>query len=135
MRNKIFFASITFLLSLTVQAQLTNSKWTGIVHIQSDEDDSIRAVKSYWNFGKDTLQILLEGESATSSTIEVLSYHTIRNILFMKKARGGSACPIGTDAKANFQIKEDKLLLLNNETACDAYKIAIDKNASFVRVK
>jgi hypothetical protein len=125
---KCLFTAIICFLFISGKAQLANTSWTGMSDLLM-EDHSLKPVKTTSIFGKDTLQVLIEGYST-----ELLTYTINKDIITLTKVSGGSPCQIGTWVKEKYQIKGDKIFFHDAESHCEAYLKGMD-GKSYDRVK
>ena len=107
--KKAIFIFMALLTTITVSAQLKNTKWKGIIH----SDDDINAVFDYRG---DTLEVTNSGDG---SSIETMTYAVTDTILSIKKVYGQSSCDNATEGKYKFEIKDDVLYLKLLSDACD----------------
>ena len=108
---------IVFLLSIFsgVHAQLTNTKWKGVLKIQDD-------IPTIFDFGKDTLTLTTY---ANNVLIEDMTYTIADSVLTLKKISGQSDCDqeIG---KYKYSIKGELLLLNLVSDGCEDRSSVLD---------
>jgi hypothetical protein len=95
----IFFAA--------ANAQLTNSKWSGIIKVDNDINVS-------FNFGKDTLVVY---KSDDNSVIETMTYQATNSTFTVVKTSGQSDCD-NVPGKYHFEARENALLITLVEDPC-----------------
>jgi len=128
MKKTFFLTAIICFLVATANAQLRNTKWSGIANLlQSDK--SLVSVGITWDFGKDTVYVLFAGGGEP----EVLTYTIKKDIITMAKVTGGSPCEKGAEGKLKFQIKDDNLYLTQVKSDCEAFSKALD-GKPFIKV-
>jgi len=106
--KKILTIVLLLLICSGAHAQLTNTKWKGILKIQDD-------IQTIFDFGKDTLTLTTY---ANNILIEDMTCTIADSILTLKKISGQSDCDqeIG---KYKFSIKGDVLSLKLVSDACE----------------
>jgi hypothetical protein len=96
--KKFIFVSLASLLAMSVNAQLSNTKWTGTIH----SDNPIDVV---FDFRIDTIEVTSLNDG---SSLETLSYSVKDSVITLKKLFGQSACDTG-EGKYTFAVKNDAL--------------------------
>ena len=122
--KRIIFIFMVSLASITVHAQLKDTKWKGTVHSDNDID-------VVFNYRSDTLDVL---NAADSSNLETLAYAIKDTVLTMKKFYGQSNCNTTAEGKYKFEIKDDVLYLTLISDACDDRSSALN-NSKWVKIK
>jgi hypothetical protein len=122
--KKIVFVLLVSLTTITVSAQLKNTKWKGLIHA----DDDINAVFDYRG---DTLEVTNAGDG---SSIETMTYTVTDTVLTIKKVYGQSSCDNATEGKYKFEIKEDVLYLALLSDTCDN-RSSVLNNSKWDKVK
>ncbi|MDB5248382.1 MAG: hypothetical protein JWQ40_2776 [Segetibacter sp.] len=116
----VFFVSFT---SLTLHAQLKNTKWKGTLNLENKID----VVFDYRN---DTLEVI---NSQDNSSIETMSYTIENNILTLKKLSGQSDCD-QAPGKYKFEINNNTLTIALVLDACDDRAPILD-NSKWTKIK
>jgi hypothetical protein len=101
----MFFFSIT-----AIHAQMTNTKWKGILNLDNG------AVPVIWQFDKDTVQIT---NISDSTLVEKMTYKTEPGFLLFTKVSGISSCDNNTIGKYKFNIRNDSLFVAPFEDPCN----------------
>jgi hypothetical protein len=107
MRKMILIALVAFI-SISVNAQLANSKWKGVLVLDSPVD-------VVFDFKADSLEAIV---AADNSSLELMQYSVKDTILTIQKISGQSSCASNNLAKYKFEIKEGTLLLTLIEDDC-----------------
>ncbi|QEC67349.1 hypothetical protein FRZ67_08590 [Panacibacter ginsenosidivorans] len=107
MKKIIFIAFIAFI-SVSANAQLTNSKWKGTLQLDSPTD-------IVFDFRTDTLEAIV---AADNSSLELMKYSIKDSILSIQKISGQSDCDDSAIAKYKFEINSEGLLLTVIEDGC-----------------
>ena len=97
------------LLSGSIKAQLTNSKWKGVLKLDNP-------VNVAFDFGKDTLTVFNLDEK---TVLETMIYTSTSSKFTLKKIFGQSDCDSSTIGKYKYQIKDNSLLMTVDEDACN----------------
>ena len=100
MKKTIVLLIVSFLY-VTVNAQLANSKWKGVLNIES-------GMNTVFNFSNDTLEVL---NSDTNESLETMKYAIKDSTLTLYKLYGSSQCDASTPGIYKFQIVENELTL------------------------
>lgn len=93
----------------SINAQLSNSKWKGILKFDNDVNVS-------FDFGKDTLTVVNLDEGVI---IETMMYTTTKTGFTLNKISGQSDCDNATPGKYKYEIKDNTLSITLIEDACD----------------
>src|SRR4051794_25208151 len=88
-------------------AQLTNSKWTGIIKVDNDINVS-------FNFGKDTLVVYNRDDN---SVIETMTYKSTNSTFTLIKTSGQSDCD-SAPGKYQYETRENALIITLLEDPC-----------------
>lgn len=107
MKKMIFIVLVAFV-SVSVNAQLANSKWKGVLVLDSPVD-------VIFDFKTDTLEAIVV---ADNSSLETMQYTIKDTVLTIQKISGQSTCPGTTVAKYKFELKEDSFVLTLIEDDC-----------------
>jgi hypothetical protein len=114
----LFF--ILFFATPAIHAQLTNTKWKGILNMDGQ-------VPVIWQFDKDTVQVF---NISDSSLVEKMTYKTEPGFLLFTKVNGISSCDNNTIGKYKFDIRSDSLFVIPFEDACFDRSSAISSDIS-----
>ncbi len=109
MRNSLFCFLLAMLVGCSVNAQLNNTKWKGIIKIED-------AVNARFDFGKDTLVVRNLDENRV---IETMLYSVKNQSFTLTKVSGQSDCDNSTIGKYTYQINNNSLTITLVEDACD----------------
>lgn len=106
-------ASVCLLLftivSASIKAQLSGSKWKGILQLDNPVNVS-------FDFGKDTLTVVNLDEGVI---IETMTYTTANGTFTLTKVSGQSECNNSTPGKYKYEIKDKTLSITLIEDACN----------------
>ncbi len=116
-------ATICFLL-ITATAQLSNTRWKGIINIPSPVD-------ILWNFKQDTVQTFSFPDSLLQET---MTFRIESNLIFFKKVTGTSPCDTTTIGTYKFKINDNKLFLISVKDDCEARKSSMSTDP-YVKVE
>lgn len=97
------------LVSGSIKAQLTNSKWKGVLKLDNP-------VNVTFDFGKDTLTVLNLDQN---TVLETMTYTSTPSTFTLTKVSGQSDCESSTVGKYKYQIKGKTLLMTLDEDACN----------------
>ena len=122
--KEIIFIFLISLATITVRAQLKNTKWKGTIH----SDDDIEAI---FDYRSDTLEV---SNISDGSNIETMTYAIKDSVLSMKKISGQSNCDTTGEGKYKFEIKDDVLYLALISDACSDRTSALN-NSKWVKIK
>ncbi|MEP6950080.1 MAG: hypothetical protein ABI863_12420 [Ginsengibacter sp.] len=111
------------LASITVTAQLKNTKWKGTIHSDNDID-------VVFDYRSDTLEVT---NTADSSNLETMTYTIKDSILTLQKIYGQSACSPSGTGKYKFAIKDDVLNITLLSDDCDDRSSALN-NSKWVKI-
>lgn len=117
MKKSLFSLLLLTLVSGSINAQLTNTRWKGILPLEGQVNVS-------FNFTKDTLVVMNLDQN---STIETMTFTTTNSTLTLIKASGQSNCDNSTVGKYKYEIKNNTLLMTLVEDACDDRAPYLDK--------
>lgn len=108
--KKVFFCLLLVtMIAGAANAQLSNSKWKGIIKTGQDINVS-------FDFAKDTLVVKNLDEN---TTLETMIYSVNNSQFTIQKLSGQSDCDNTTLGKYSFQIKDNKLIITLVEDTCD----------------
>ena len=107
-KNLIIFLLIT-LVSGSLKAQLSNSKWKGVLKLESP-------VNVTFDFSKDTLTVYNLDQN---EVLETMVYSAANSTFSITKISGQSDCSSSTIGKYKFEIKGSELTLVLIEDVCD----------------
>jgi hypothetical protein len=99
--KKLFFILLISVASVTVHAQMANTKWKVTLKLEQPMD-------AIFAFGKDTLVVT---GVADGSVIETMTYSVKDNILTITKVSGQSECEDGSIGKYKLEKKGTSLLV------------------------
>ena len=122
--KQLIFIFLISLASITVHAQLQNTKWKGTIHSDNDID-------VVFDYRSDTLDVI---NIADSSNLETTTYTIEDSVLAFQKIYGQSNCDATGTGKYKFEIKDDVLYLTLISDACDDRSSAL-KNSKWVKIK
>jgi hypothetical protein len=122
--KKIIFIFLISLTSITVNAQLKNTKWKGTIHSDNDID-------AIFDYRSDTLEVSNTGDG---SSLETMTYAIKDSILTLQKIYGQSNCDATGEGKYKFEIKDDLLYLMFISDACDD-RSSVLNNSKWSKVK
>ena len=108
MKKALFFLLVAFA-SVTVRAQLKNTKWKGTIQT----DNTIDVV---FNYKSDTLEVSSAGDG---SNIETMTYTVKDGVMSLRKVYGQSSCDATSTGKYKFEIKEGVLFLTQVSDVCN----------------
>jgi hypothetical protein len=120
----LILSILLFCFILNSRAQIENSRWKGIMHMEN-------TVTIVWRFDKDTTQVFSQSDS---TLFETMTYKVEPGILFIKKVSGISPCDTSTAGKYKFEIRDDKLYLTMIEDACQDRADAISSEP-YIRIQ
>lgn len=123
MKEIIFIFGIS-LVSITLNAQLKNTKWKGTVHSDNDID-------VIFDYRSDTLEVT---NIADSSSLETMTYTIKDTVLSLQKIYGQSGCNVTGTGKYKFEIKDDILYITLLSDDCDDRSSALN-NSKWVKMK
>ena len=123
MKEIIFIFGIS-LVSITLNAQLKNTKWKGTVHSDNDID-------VIFNYRSDTLEVT---NIADSSNLETMTYTIKDTVLSLQKIYGQSNCSVTGMGKYKFEIKDDLLYITLLSDDCDDRSSALN-NSKWIKIK
>lgn len=109
MKKNFFCLLMITLLSGSINAQLKNTRWKGILKLDNP-------VNVTFNFGKDTLTVFNLDEN---TVLETMTYTATPIKFSLKKISGQSDCASSTVGKYKYQIKNKFLTLAVDDDACN----------------
>ncbi len=121
--------TIALLLFLTAtcsmaSAQLTNTKWTGVLTVPD-------AIDVVLDFKKDVVDVLI---SSSGEVVETMAYTASTDTLTLRKVSGESSCDATSVAKLTFAVAADKLSITPVSDDCPLRAGSWTKDA-FVKIK
>lgn len=122
MKNAISIL-VLFFISLSVNAQLTGTKWKGKVNIPQltdvtlDFKDNIATVKT-----------------TTGMPVESCSYTIKADTITFIKPDGGSPCPVNSVFTVQYAVNSDKLIINPLTDDCEGRKGSFSKEP-FIKIK
>jgi hypothetical protein len=99
--KKFFILVLISIASLSTNAQLANTKWKGVLNIQS-------GMNTVFNFSNDTLEVL---NADTNESLETMKYSTKDSLLTLQKLYGSSQCDTSTPGVYKYQINNNEMTL------------------------
>ncbi|WP_018612872.1 hypothetical protein [Segetibacter koreensis] len=123
MKKVMFFLLVSFV-SVTVNAQLKNTKWKGTIQA----DNKIDVIFNYRN---DTLDV---SNTADGSNIETMTYAIKDTVLTLQKIYGQSDCDGTGSGKYKFEINGDLLSISLLSDVCNDRSSALN-NSKWVKIK
>ena len=125
MKKSLIIIFSTFLVSIaTSHAQVTNTKWKGILNLDGP-------TQVIWQFDKDTVQIF---NISDSSLVEKMTYKTEPGFFMITKVSGISSCDTSTIGKYKFSIRSDSLFIAPFTDPCNDRASAVS-NEPCIRVR
>ncbi len=122
--KKAFIISLALFASVTVHAQLKNTKWKGTIQA----DNKIDVV---FNYSNDTLDV---SNTADGSNIETMTYTVKDSILTLQKIYGKSDCDGTGTGKYRFEIKDELLYITLISDVCNDRSSALN-NSKWTKMK
>jgi hypothetical protein len=107
--KKIIILFIISFVTLTINAQFSNTKWKGTLNLENPVD-------AIFNFSNDTLDVL---NAQDNSSMETMKFTMQDSVLTFQKLFGHSECDNTTLGKYKFEIKGDDMTLKVMSDACD----------------
>ncbi len=108
MKKVISILLISFI-TVTVNAQLANTKWKATLQLDSDVD-------VFFDFRNDTLEI---SDAGSYESFETMKYTTKDSVLTLQKLYGQSECDNTTIGTYKFDIKNEEMSLNVITDACN----------------
>lgn len=99
--KKVVVLIIISFITISVNAQLANTKWKGTLNIEG-------GMQTLFNFSSDTLVVLNAG---SNETIETMKYVVKNSVVTLQKLYGNSECDTTTIGTYKFEIKNDAMTL------------------------
>ena len=116
MKKTIVCVLLVTIFSAAANAQLANSKWTGIIKVNSD-------VNVAFKFGKDTLVVYNRDDN---SVIETMTYNATNSTFTLVKTSGQSDCD-KMPGKYKYETRENLLIITLLEDSCDDRSSVLQK--------
>ena len=88
-------------MTASVNAQLSNSKWKGVLNIES-------GMNAIFSFSHDTLEVF---NADTNESMETMKYSTKDSLLTLQKLFGSSQCDTSTPGVYKYQINNNEMTL------------------------
>lgn len=98
--GKLFITLVVSLTALTVNAQLSNSKWKGTLNING-------GMGVQFSFYNDTLDV---SNAESGESLETMKYSTTDSVLTLVKLYGNSQCDTA-EGKYKYSIAENEMTL------------------------
>jgi hypothetical protein len=124
MKKSIHLILLVICAAFLAQAQLKNTKWKGTVN-------SPGPVDVLWDFGKDTVVVIMLPDSAV---LETMTYQLKDSLLLLTKVTGSSPCSTSDIAKYRISFKADQFSLTPSDDPCDERKSAVNSDP-YTKVK
>jgi hypothetical protein len=121
--KKIIFILLLSSASVTLHAQLKNTKWKGTIHSDNDID-------VVFDYKSDTLEVT---NIADSSNLETMTYTLKDSVLALQKVYGQSSCSLTGTGKYKFEIKDNLLSITLISDDCDDRSSALN-NSKWVKI-
>jgi hypothetical protein len=115
MKKIALLASIICLTVLTASAQLTNTKWKGMIRIPADSVGTLKPFGVTWTFSKDTATVTYDDNVMEP---DVMTYKASEGKLMFKKVRGSVPCNNTDLLTCGYTIKNDQLFLTKVSDEC-----------------
>lgn len=120
--KKIIFVMMAVIIGISANAQLTNTKWKGVLQLENETD-------VVFDFRTDTLEAVLVEDN---STLELMQYSVKDDVLSIQKISGQSTCSETSVARYKFEMKDDSLVLTLIEDECSDRSSVLD-NTEWVK--
>ena len=98
--TKIMLLILVFFATVSVNAQLSNTKWKGALNIQGGMD-------VLFNFSNDTLNVI----NSENESLETMKYSIKDTLITFVKLYGSSQCNTSTPGVYKFQITGNEMTL------------------------
>jgi hypothetical protein len=131
MKKIALLMSIVCLAMLTASAQLTNTKWKGMIRIPADSVGTLKPFGVTWTFTKDTATVTYDDNVMEP---EVMTYKTKGQQIILNKVSGTVPCNNADLLTCTYSIKSDQLFLTKVSDDC-APRGHADASQPFDRVK
>ena len=131
MKKIALLMSIVCLTALTASAQLTNTKWKGMIRIPADSVGTLKPFGVTWTFSKDTATVTYDDNVMEP---DVMTYQTKGQQMMLKKVSGSVPCNNTDVLTCTYSIKNDQLLMTRVSDDCVPRRHA-DASQPFDRVK
>ena len=115
MKKIALLTSIVCLTVLTASAQLTNTKWKGMIRIPADSIGTLKPFGVTWTFTKDTATMTYDDNVMEP---EVMTYKTKGPQIMLKKVSGTVPCNNTDMLTCTYSIKNDQLFLTKVSDEC-----------------
>ena len=115
MKKITLLTSIVCLTVLTANAQLTNTKWKGMIRIPADSVGTLKPFGVTWAFTKDTATVTYDDNVMEP---EVMTYKTKGPQIMLKKVSGTVPCNNTDLLTCTYSIKNDQLFLTKVSDEC-----------------
>jgi hypothetical protein len=115
--RKIIFILLVSIISASANAQLTNTKWKGILKAQDPID-------VFFSFGTDTLAIIKENDGMV---LENMIFTTKDTVLTVQKINGQSGCDSDVIGKYKFVKKDNAIFVTVISDECTDRSETLDK--------
>ena len=115
MKKIALLMSIVCVTVLTASAQLTNTKWKGMIRLPADSVGTMQPIGVTWAFSKDTATMTYENDVMQP---DVMTYKLSGEKLMFKKVSGGVPCNNTDLLTCTYSIKNDQLFLTKVSDEC-----------------
>jgi hypothetical protein len=107
--RKIIVILLVVLVSTTVKAQFSRTKWKGTLELD-------QPMEVMFDFRKDTVEVF---NLADNSSLEIMQYTIKDSTMTLQKISGASSCDASGVAKYRFRLKNDQFFLIKIDDDCD----------------
>lgn len=111
--RKVILIILVFFGTISVNGQLSNTHWKGMLNIQGGMD-------VIFNFGKDTLNVV----TPDNESLETMKYYTNDTLLTLIKVEGSSQCNT-TPGLYHFEVSGNEMTLKLISDSCSDRSEAI----------
>lgn len=105
--RKIILLILVFFATISVNAQLSNTKWKGTLNIQGGMEVS-------FNFNNDTLDVV----NSENESLETMKYSIKDTLITFVKLYGSSQCDTSTPGVYKFEITGNEMTLSLLSDSC-----------------
>ena len=105
--RKIMLLILVLSATISVNAQLSNTKWKGVLNIQGGMD-------VVFNFSNDTLDVI----NSENESLETMKYSTKDSLITFTKLYGSSQCDTSTPGVYKFEITGNEMTLSLFSDSC-----------------
>lgn len=105
--TKIIALILVFFATVSANAQLSNTKWKGVLNIEG-------GINALFNFSNDTLDVI----NSENESMETMKYHIKDTLITFVKLYGNSQCDTSTPGVYKFQITANEMTLTLVSDSC-----------------